>query len=273
MDLNIILQKDSDTPELLKLTNAVTELTKYTPFEEDKLVVLTEEDFMKTFILDLKKEVTCTELKTLADLTLLLSKIAKKNNIKTITNLCLIWDDSEIYFDIRRTVDINNKIDYKVIRYYNGQKSESAGSGSVNCTLCDELIKLKGEKGEKGDPGEKGEPGPPGPRGIQGPEGPQGPPGEKGEPGDGITEEEMNKAIDNLRTELKTAGVAFAPYIHKQLAPNSTWTINHNLGRELVSVTVYDNDNNMVLGDVQIINANTAKISFGLSFSGKAYLV
>ena len=120
MDLNIILQKDSDTPELLKLTNAVTEFTKYTPFEEDKLVVLTEEDFIKTFIADLKKEVTCTELQTLADLTLLLSKIARKNNIKAITNLCLIWDDSEIYFDIRQTVDINNKIDYKVIRYYNG---------------------------------------------------------------------------------------------------------------------------------------------------------
>lgn len=273
MDLNIILQKDSDTPELLKLTNAVTEITKYTPFEADKLVVLSEEDFMKSFITDLKKEVTCTELQTLADLTLLLSKIAKKNNIKTITNLCLIWDDSEIYFDIRRTVDINNKIDYKVIRYYNGQKSESTGSGNVNCTLCDELIKLKGEKGDKGDPGEKGEPGPVGPRGIQGPEGPQGPKGDKGDPGPGVSEEEMHKAIDNLRTELKSAGVAFAPYIHTQTIPNKTWIINHNLGREIYSVSVYDVDGNLILGDVTIISANVAKLDFGIAFSGKAYLV
>jgi hypothetical protein len=59
----------------------------------------------------------------------------------------------------------------------------------------------------------------------------------------------MNKAIDNLRTELKSAGVAFAPYIHKQHSPQSTWIINHNLGRELASVTVYDNTNQQVYSE------------------------
>jgi hypothetical protein len=59
-------------------------------------------------------------------------------------------------------------------------------------------------------------------------------------------------------------------YTHDQQAASSSWTINHNLGRN-VSVTVIDTANNEIEGDVVHTNANAVVVSFSAPFSGKAY--
>ena len=99
----------------------------------------------------------------------------------------------------------------------------------------------------------------------------QGPPGPKG--ADGKLSQEI---IDNLIKEVKqeVSKDVFPTYVHTQSAPLDTWTIPHNLGRELVSVTVYDSTNTEVLGfDCTLIDNNTAQLSFRASFSGKAYIL
>jgi len=60
-------------------------------------------------------------------------------------------------------------------------------------------------------------------------------------------------------------------YIHTQSASASTWTINHNLGY-YPAVSVVDSGENLVIGDVTYISANTLSVSFNASFGGKAYL-
>jgi len=60
-------------------------------------------------------------------------------------------------------------------------------------------------------------------------------------------------------------------YIHTQGSSASTWTINHNLGF-YPSVTVVDNGDNVVVGDVNYISTNSLTVSFSAVFGGKAYL-
>jgi hypothetical protein len=70
-----------------------------------------------------------------------------------------------------------------------------------------------------------------------------------------------------LNFVLPTGGI----YTHNQMSSSSTWTINHNLGY-FPSVTVVDNGNNVVIGDVSYISINQVSVSFSASFGGKAYL-
>jgi hypothetical protein len=84
--------------------------------------------------------------------------------------------------------------------------------------------------------------GAPGPIGPQGPEGPIGPPG----PGD-------------------------AAYIHSQLAPSATWTIDHNL-HKYPSVTVVDSAGTTVEGEVSYPSIDRVVIQFTATFGGSAYL-
>ena len=70
-----------------------------------------------------------------------------------------------------------------------------------------------------------------------------------------------------LNFVLPTGGI----YTHNQGSSSSTWVITHNLGY-FPSVTVVDNGNNVVIGDVSYISANQVSISFSASFGGKAYL-
>lgn len=60
-------------------------------------------------------------------------------------------------------------------------------------------------------------------------------------------------------------------YTHNQGTSSSTWTITHNLGY-YPSVTVVDNGNNVVIGDVSYVSVNQVSVSFSASFGGKAYL-
>jgi len=49
------------------------------------------------------------------------------------------------------------------------------------------------------------------------------------------------------------------------------WVITHNLGR-YPSVTVVDNDNKVVVGDIKYDNTNTVTITFDAAFTGCAFL-
>ena len=79
---------------------------------------------------------------------------------------------------------------------------------------------------------------------LQGPEGPQGP---QGPPG------------------------IIETYIHNQISPASTWSIQHNLGR-YPSVSIVDSGGSIVLGAVKYISENEIQISFSAAFAGRAFL-
>ena len=65
------------------------------------------------------------------------------------------------------------------------------------------------------------------------------------------------------------SGDKFYPY--EQMAPATTWSINHNLGK-FPSVTVVDSAGTVVGGDVTYNDANNVTLTFTAAFSGKAYL-
>lgn len=60
-------------------------------------------------------------------------------------------------------------------------------------------------------------------------------------------------------------------YIHTQAIPSDTWTVTHNLGK-FPSVTVINETNEEVIGDVEYPNINNVILRFSGGFSGKAYL-
>lgn len=60
-------------------------------------------------------------------------------------------------------------------------------------------------------------------------------------------------------------------YTHTQISSSQTWTITHGLNKR-PSVTVVDDGDNVILGDIQYINENELTINFASPISGKAYL-
>ena len=56
-----------------------------------------------------------------------------------------------------------------------------------------------------------------------------------------------------------------------QVAPATTWTITHNLGK-FPSVSVVDTADTQVYGDVEYIDDNSLRVTFSAAFGGKAYL-
>lgn len=59
-------------------------------------------------------------------------------------------------------------------------------------------------------------------------------------------------------------------YVHVQLVPASEWIINHNL-HKYCSVVVVDSADSVVIGDIQYIDMDNAKVTFTAAFAGKAY--
>lgn len=59
--------------------------------------------------------------------------------------------------------------------------------------------------------------------------------------------------------------------VFTQVSSESTWNISHSLNK-FPSVTVVDDGNNVVIGDIQYISNNQLTITFASSVSGKAYL-
>lgn len=62
-----------------------------------------------------------------------------------------------------------------------------------------------------------------------------------------------------------------ATYEHTQIIASATWVVLHNLNK-WPSVTVVDDGDNVVIGDIEYINENELLITFAYPFSGRAYL-
>jgi len=59
-------------------------------------------------------------------------------------------------------------------------------------------------------------------------------------------------------------------FIFTQSVPQTVWNITHNLNK-FASVTVVSDQNQVMIGNVSYINANTVQLTFSAPFSGKAY--
>lgn len=60
-------------------------------------------------------------------------------------------------------------------------------------------------------------------------------------------------------------------YTHNQSAPATTWTINHNLGKN-PSVSLVDTAGTQVFGSVHYVSSTQLTVTFSVAFSGTAYL-
>ena len=98
---------------------------------------------------------------------------------------------------------------------------------------------------------------------LTGPQGPKGDPVES-LPWDKITDKPP--LLENFDQNALS-------YVHYQGVPEITWTIHHHLNKKEVAVTVYDSSDRQVYGQIELIDSNTARITFSGAFSGKAYVV
>lgn len=78
--------------------------------------------------------------------------------------------------------------------------------------------------------------------GIQGPQGPQGIP-----------------------------GTGASTFIFSQGTPQTTWSINHNLG-QFPALTVVDSGGTVVVGTYNYVDSNNITLTFTVAFGGKAFL-
>lgn len=60
-------------------------------------------------------------------------------------------------------------------------------------------------------------------------------------------------------------------YLHQQLVPAITWTINHNLNK-FPAVSVMNDTNEQIWGDIKYVNINSVSVTFSGLVSGKASL-
>lgn len=64
-----------------------------------------------------------------------------------------------------------------------------------------------------------------------------------------------------------------ANFIHSQASPDTSWTVNHNLGLRFVNVTVYNSLGELIVpSTVEAIGQNTCTITFGTPQSGFAVI-
>ncbi len=80
---------------------------------------------------------------------------------------------------------------------------------------------------------------------------------------------DLNKFYDFAVFTLSSQG---APtFIFTQGAPATVWNIQHNLGK-FPSVSVINNNNVVINGEVTYIDNNNVQLNFSAGFTGKAYL-
>jgi hypothetical protein len=60
-------------------------------------------------------------------------------------------------------------------------------------------------------------------------------------------------------------------FVFTQGAPAVQWTVQHNLNK-FPSVSVVNNNNIVINGEVTYIDANNVQLNFSAGFAGKAYL-
>lgn len=60
-------------------------------------------------------------------------------------------------------------------------------------------------------------------------------------------------------------------YIHVQSESTATWTINHDLNSDLVSIQVYNTDNKMVIpSEIEIMSITSATVTLSAPMTGRA---
>ena len=74
--------------------------------------------------------------------------------------------------------------------------------------------------------------------------------------------------IDNTVRLITSVAV---PVEFQQLIPARVWYIHHKMGKH-PSITIVDNDGNVVEGDYRFIDSNNITATFTALFSGVAYL-
>jgi len=80
---------------------------------------------------------------------------------------------------------------------------------------------------------------------------------------------DLNKFYDFAVFTLSSQG---APtFVFTQGAPATVWNIQHNLGK-FPSVSVINNNNVVINGEVTYIDNNNVQLNFSAGFTGKAYL-
>ena len=80
---------------------------------------------------------------------------------------------------------------------------------------------------------------------------------------------DLDKVYDFAVFTLSSQG---APtFVFTQGIPATTWNIQHNLGK-FPSVSVINNNNVIINGEVTYIDNNNVQLNFSAGFSGKAYL-
>jgi hypothetical protein len=85
--------------------------------------------------------------------------------------------------------------------------------------------------------------------------------------GNGVLD--LDKFYDFAVFTLSSQGVP--TFVFEQNAPATTWNIPHNLGK-FPSVSVINNNNVIINGEVTYIDNNNVQLNFSAGFSGKAYL-
>lgn len=86
---------------------------------------------------------------------------------------------------------------------------------------------------------------------------------------------EINVTIEKTTKPLETDVRSFIGsldkfYRHIQAEPSEIWIVEHKLNK-FPSVTVVDSAGTVVIGEVQFIDVNKAKLIFSGAFSGEAY--
>ncbi len=62
-------------------------------------------------------------------------------------------------------------------------------------------------------------------------------------------------------------------YVHEQVDPSATWTIDHNLGARPAAVSVFDTNDDEWEGDISHPTLNRTVITFSAAFAGTATLI
>lgn len=61
-------------------------------------------------------------------------------------------------------------------------------------------------------------------------------------------------------------------YLHEQSTPSNNWIIPHNLGNTYKHVTIYDDNDVVMIGNVEAISQNGIRIQFNKPVTGKAII-
>jgi hypothetical protein len=67
-----------------------------------------------------------------------------------------------------------------------------------------------------------------------------------------------------------TLVIQSANYVHTQGTASNSWVVNHNLGK-YCSVTIVDNNDDVVIGEIHYNSVDRVTLTFTAAFSGKAF--